>query len=202
MKIQSLEEGKYYHIYNRGINGENLFRETENYSHFLRLYEKYIEPVADTFAWCLLKNHFHLLIRVKKQNEIILDKLEYTTTEKPKQLNISRQFSHLFNSYSQSINKRYNRTGGLFHSPFKRIHIANSVYFRQLIFYIHNNPVHHGFSEKLQDYSWSSYGSIISVKPTRLKRKEVLGYFENVENFVDYHNQQHDLVSMEGLLID
>ena len=121
MKIQSLEEGKYYHIYNRGINGENLFRETENYSHFLRLYEKYIEPVADTFAWCLLKNHFHLLIRVKKQNEIILDKLEYTTTEKPKQLNISRQFSHLFNSYSQSINKRYNRTGGLFHSPFKSL---------------------------------------------------------------------------------
>lgn len=55
-----LEYGRYYHIYNRGVNGANLFYTTSNYEHFLRLYERYLNPVVDTFAWCLLRNHFHL----------------------------------------------------------------------------------------------------------------------------------------------
>lgn len=49
-----LEPGNYYHIYNRGINSCNIFRETDNYEHFLRLYDKYISPVANTFAWVLM----------------------------------------------------------------------------------------------------------------------------------------------------
>ncbi|WP_320017753.1 hypothetical protein [Labilibaculum manganireducens] len=65
-----LEYDTYYHIYNRGIDGCNLYRETDDYKHFLKLYEKYIEPVADTFAWVLMPNHFHLLIRIKSEKEI------------------------------------------------------------------------------------------------------------------------------------
>lgn len=61
-----LEPGNFYHIYNRGINSCNLFREPTNYEHFLELYDKYISPVADTFAWVLMPNHFHLLVRVKE----------------------------------------------------------------------------------------------------------------------------------------
>ncbi|MBN1976347.1 MAG: hypothetical protein JW918_03000, partial [Anaerolineae bacterium] len=60
-----LEHGQYYHIYNRGNNGENIFIEERNYSYFLGLYAKYIEPIADTFAYVLLRNHFHLLVRIK-----------------------------------------------------------------------------------------------------------------------------------------
>ena len=69
-KTEPLEHETYYHIYNRGINGETLFREPDNYRHFLRLYDKYIEPVADTFAWCLMPNHFHLLVQIKGEEEI------------------------------------------------------------------------------------------------------------------------------------
>lgn len=65
-----LEFESYYHIYNRGINRCDLFRESKDYKHFLRLYEKYIEPIADTFAWVLMPNHFHLLIRIKSEKEI------------------------------------------------------------------------------------------------------------------------------------
>ena len=61
-----LKEGIFYHIYNRGINSCNLFREPDNYEHFLELYDKYISPVAETFAWVLMPNHFHLLVRVKE----------------------------------------------------------------------------------------------------------------------------------------
>jgi REP element-mobilizing transposase RayT len=71
--------GNYYHIYNRGNNGFDIFLETENYYHFLRLYAKYIEPVAETFAWCLLKNHFHILVRIKEKEEIDTTKLSYST---------------------------------------------------------------------------------------------------------------------------
>jgi hypothetical protein len=60
-----------YHIYNRGNNRENIFIQERNTQHFLNLYSKYIDPVADTFAYCLLRNHFHLAVRVKSEEEII-----------------------------------------------------------------------------------------------------------------------------------
>ena len=60
----------YYHIYNRGNNRETLFKEERNYRDFLKLYAKHIEPIADTFAYCLLPNHFHLLVRIKGEEEI------------------------------------------------------------------------------------------------------------------------------------
>ena len=59
--------GAYYHIYNRGNNRENLLIEKRNYLYFLSLYAKHIEPVAATYAYCLLRNHFHLLIRVRTE---------------------------------------------------------------------------------------------------------------------------------------
>jgi hypothetical protein len=76
--------GNYYHIYNRGNNSDNIFYENENYYHFLRLYEKYINPIADTFAWCLLKTHFHILIYLKTDAEIDTSLLQYSTVKKPK----------------------------------------------------------------------------------------------------------------------
>ena len=88
------ETSNLYHIYNRGNNGIDIFFENENYNHFLRLYAKYIEPIAETYAWCLLKNHFHLLVRIKEKSEIDQNQLTYSTTEKPKVIDPSKQFSH------------------------------------------------------------------------------------------------------------
>jgi hypothetical protein len=60
----------HYHIYNRGVNGENIFVEERNYDLFLRLYEKHVSPVTDLFAYCMLRNHFHISVRVKSEEEI------------------------------------------------------------------------------------------------------------------------------------
>lgn len=68
-----LEYGKSYHIYNRGNNRENLFVEERNYRYFLGLYTKHIRPVADTFAYCLLRNHFHVAVRIKAASEIAIE---------------------------------------------------------------------------------------------------------------------------------
>ena len=150
-----LENGKYYHIYNRGNNGIDLFFEIENYNHFLRLYAKHIDPIAETYAWCLMKNHFHLLVYIKEPCEIDISKLEYSTTSKPKVLTASKQFSNLFNAYSLAINKRYNRTGSLFEKNFRRKVVTSENYFQKLIFYIHNNPVHHKFVQHIVEYPWT-----------------------------------------------
>ena len=68
-KQEPLVYGRYYHIYNRGNNGEIIFRSEENYRFFLRQYGHYIEAVAATFAYCLLPNHFHFLIYIRSQEQ-------------------------------------------------------------------------------------------------------------------------------------
>src|SRR5262245_41858037 len=136
--------GHYYHVYNRGNNRENIFREERNYRYFRDLYAAHVEPVAETFAYCLLKNHFHLLIRIKD-------------VPAPAQA-----FSNLFNAYPKSINKAHGRTGSLFQKPFQRLTVTNERYFLQLIFYIHFNPQKHGLVTRFRDWPWTSYHALSS----------------------------------------
>jgi len=84
MLIDTIEEGFFYHIYNRGNNGGNIFFDEENYTYFLQLLAKYILPVAEIYAYCLLKNHFHILVRIKENYEIKREDLCYSTVEIPK----------------------------------------------------------------------------------------------------------------------
>lgn len=197
-----LEKGKYYHIYNRSNNGIDVFFDTESYYHFLRLYDKYISPIAETFAWCLLKNHFHILTYIKTDDEINWEKLEYSTIEKPKVFNPSNQFGYLFNAYTQAINKKFNRTGSLFERPFERKLVSSQKYFQNLIFYIHNNPIFHGFTDNINNYPWSSYETILSDKPTKIKRKEVIEYYGDLKNFVYFHTQNQNLSEINDLIIE
>ncbi len=188
--IEPLEIGKYYHIYNRGINGEKLFKEQLNYEHFLNLYDYHIAPIAETFAWCLMNNHFHFVVRIKEVEEI--------TSEK--KIPASQSFSNLFNAYTKAINKRYNRHGSLFERPFRRKSIDNNSYFQNVIVYIHNNPVHHTICEHPIEYPWSSYITCISDKTTKLKRKEVLYLFDDLENFKYVHQHISKGYSMQTFL--
>ena len=199
---EPIEQGSYYHIYNRGNNRCDVFFDVDSYYYFLKLYDKYITPVADTLAWCLLKNHFHILVYIKLNHEINQDKLEFSTVEKPKVISASRQFSHLFNAYTQGINKKFNRTGSLFESRFERKKITSDAYLQKVIFYIHNNPVHHGFTKNINLYPWSSYETIISDKPTKLKREDVIEFYHNKENFIEYHNSEQNLQEINTFIIE
>lgn len=201
-----LEPGNFYHIYNRGINGCAIFHETTNYEHFLRLYDKYITPVADTYAWALLGNHFHLLVRILQPADENLNlqgfrNLEGSGSLKLPQKNlVIQQFSNLFNAYTKAFNKKYAGTGSLFEHSFRRKHIDHVSYLKQLVLYIHHNPVNHGFCEHPSEYPWSSYLSCISVKPTRLHREAVKGWFDNNANFMHWHNQAIEVEKIEAWL--
>ncbi|WP_281324254.1 hypothetical protein [Flavobacterium sp. IMCC34518] len=201
-KKEPLVPGNYYHIYNRGNNGIDIFFENSNYEYFLKLYHQYVHPFAETFAWCLMKNHFHFLVYIRDENEVLLDSLEYSTVEKPKVLDASKQFGHLFNAYTQAINKRYSRTGSLFEKPFERKKVSSEKYLQNLIYYIHNNPVHHGFTKTANEYPWSSYESILSEMPTKLRREDVIRIYGSKENFIVYHNEEQDLKNIFDISID
>jgi putative transposase len=181
-----LESDKIHHIYNRGIDRANLFYEARNYSYFLEKYAKYMTTGLDTFAYCLLKNHFHLLVRVKDFSN--LSNLEDSLTLEQKGLHspdriVSKMFADMFNSYSKSINKAQDRTGKLFETPFKRILVEDDVYFTRLIWYIHFNPQKHGFVKDFREYPYSSYHSHLSNKPTKLARDLLL--WRRMQNFYD-----------------
>jgi len=178
-----LISGYYYHIYNRGNNGENLFPEERNYPYFLQLYIRYLLPVADTYAYCLMKNHFHLLVRLREIQDCQSSSLLY-----------SQSFSNLFSTYTKTINKTYHRTGSLFEKPFKRLLVDSDSYLVHLVSYIHRNPQKHGFTNDFRTYPHSSYHTIQQQKRSRLESQQVLEWFGNLQSFENYHWQSDELV--------
>ncbi|MFN8297367.1 MAG: transposase [Chitinophagales bacterium] len=182
-----------YHIYNHAIGNENLFRNEENYAFFLRRYAYFIHPVARTYAYCLMPNHFHILVKIRSENEILNTFPKLKTLEKQDfDKFISKQFSNLFSSYTQSYNKVYHRKGSLFIKNFRRKEIRTDAYFTSVIQYIHKNPVHHGFTSELQSWYWTSYHSILSNKKTLLEKSEIINWFGNTAQFVMAHQMQDD----------
>jgi len=196
-----LETGSVHHVYNRGINGSNLFFEERNYAYFLEKYAQHVGNWVDTFAYCLLKNHFHLLLRVKDLPN------EDQNTQADQGLHsphhfLSKCFSNFFNAYSKATNKAMGRTGGLFETPFKRILVHDETYFSRLIGYIHQNPQKHGFVNDYREYAHSSYHSHLSAKSTRLARDEVLGWFGNREAYAQFHCTLYDKQDLSDLIIE
>jgi putative transposase len=172
MYIQPITEGNYYHIYNRGINGEDIFKSQENYPFFLKQYQLYCSDVLDTYAYSLLKNHFHLLVYVKE--DVWVPK---NNTKGMIRLNASKQLSHFFNSYAQSINWSVGRTGGLFESPFERKHVDDERYLDSMINYCHFNACKHGFVKDFRDWEYSSYHSILNKNDGIVAVSKVLELF-------------------------
>jgi REP element-mobilizing transposase RayT len=166
----------YYHIYSRGNNRENLFVEERNYVYFMQLYVKYIEPIAETFAYCLLRNHLHLLVRIRDPHD--------ARTEP------SRCFSNLFNAYARAFNRMYQRTGTLFQRPFGRRLVTDDRYFVRLVVYIHHNPQRHGFVADFRDWPYSSYHTLTTTNTTRVRRDVVLSWFGDTAGFVAAHAEQ------------
>ena len=201
----SLEPDRTYHVFNHAVGHENFFQNDDNYIFFLKKIKKWVLPVADIFAYCLMPNHFHIVVRIKNLellNELWIEKLrkrnrvnKFGEADSSKMqlliLNdlITEQFSHCFNSYAQSYNKMYDRKGSLFKQSFQRKWIDTNDYLYRVICYIHNNPVIHGFVKKKEEWKYSSYSAINGNKPTLVLKEEVLELFGGIENFIYLHNK-------------
>jgi putative transposase len=153
-----------------------------------------VEPIADTFAYCLLYNHFHFLVRIKKVEELNLNLtgLQDLSGLASGLKQPGQHFSNLFNAYAKAINKTYNRTGALFQRPFGRIEVDAEDYFVHLITYIHQNPQKHGLAADFRAWAYSSYHALRSTQPTRVKREIVLTWFNGPAGVEASH--QHKII--------
>jgi putative transposase len=198
------EDGEFYHIYNRVVDKQPLFKNEGNYEFFLQRYDQYLSPVVDTYAYCLLGNHFHLLIRVKDEQELLGFKTLANLNDSDGSLHsiVSHQFQKFFQSYALAFNKQQDRVGTLFQTPFKRALVTDETYFTQLVYYIHANPQQHGLTIDFRKWKWSSYNSVLSEKPTKVKKDEVLAWFGGKEAYQEYHDQLHQTITEAKLILD
>lgn len=182
MKDYDLIPDEFYHIFSRTVGHEILFRTEENYSYFLKKYHQHCSHSFQTFAYCLLPNHFHFLVKV---NESTSSKAALAS------------FSNFLNAYSKSYNKLYERHGGLFQRKFKKKHIDKDSYLSQVIIYIHQNPQNHGLIDDFRKWKYSSFSAFSSNKTTQLNREYVFEWFGGFEEF---HKMHCEFSSSKGTL--
>ncbi|MFT6197890.1 MAG: REP element-mobilizing transposase RayT [Nonlabens sp.] len=166
-----IESDRCYHIFNQAHGMIDLFKESRNYPFFIDKMEKHLTPVCEILAFCLMKNHFHLVIKTREIEES----------------EISEAFANLFIGYAKSYNNVYDRSGSLFKKPFKRKLIESETYLKNVILYIHCNPVKDGFVEDIISYPWSSYHEILDDFSTFVERNFILELFDDSTNFVAAH---------------
>jgi putative transposase len=189
-----LEPGGYYHIYNRGINGENLFREERNYQYFINLYRKHISPVAKTIAYCLLRNHFHILLQIREGMK--------TESDLPSD-SVSHAFNNFFVAYAKGFNKTYERTGALFQHHFHRIPVTSDRYLIGLVQYIHTNPIKHGFVKDIHDWPFSSFHawSMHDLEASKMLSRNVVNKIKGTASWRKRFGEK-DERAIVGFLID
>jgi putative transposase len=158
-----------YHIFNRGNNRETIFKEVRNYYYFLGLIKKHLFPITHIICYCLVRDRFHLVVRIRNVDDI------------PEKFisNLHLPFSNLFNSYAKSINNAYGRTGSLFQEHFYKSSIREEEEVRQIVACIHNSP----------GKVYSSYNSFFSESTSILDVRQANSLFENFEDFKNYHQK-------------
>ena len=156
-----LIKGQYYHIYNRAVSKNLLFREEHNSHFFLSKVERYILQEAELHAYCLMPNHYHFILKLTSE-----------------QISIAMQRTAL--SYAKSYNLVYRQKGHLFQGRFQRIHITDLNYLLHLSRYIHLNPVKAQLVQNAEDWEYSSYQEYIGIRSSEyIKTGSILNLSSN-----------------------
>lgn len=200
--------GRYYHLFNRGNNGQQVFFTEENYKFFLWQFYQFLNPFVDLLSYSLMPNHFHFLIKAKdsipvlkdgiplrldeSKDSIFLKEMESPTDEVEIGKIVSNQLRRFFITYSMAINKQENRTGSLFSKNFKRLEIEDQDYLKYVAFYIHFNPEKHGLIEDFRNYKFSSWKAYNSTKSSALNRELLLEFYGGPNEFIGYHSHFHE----------
>jgi putative transposase len=189
------ENNEIYHIYNQGNNKQDIFFKRENYLFFINKIKTHVLPYAEILAWCLMPNHFHLMVYVNKKTAA---SGSATLSRTPAFHGFNKSIGILLASYTRAINKQENKSGSLFRAKSKAecltksegitpsfYNTANGTKINLLIpekqypqicfSYIHNNPVKANLVVKPEDWEFSSY--------KELTGKEVLINKKRIQEF-------------------
>ena len=181
--VQTIFPGSIYHVFNRAIGNDKLFRKEEDHFAWIEHLKKYVLPSCELYAYCLLPNHYHLLLRIKHDTTAMC---------------FSKGMSDAANSFCKWYNKKYERKGSLFIKPFKRKLIEDDHQLAWTTWYIHRNPTHHGYTNDWSLWKFSSFQMFFSEKPTSLNRSFILDFFGNRAELLKQHalNANESIVNL------
>lgn len=197
--VKTYVENGYYHAYNRGVEKRNIFMDHQDYVVFLSFLKRYLTEQNDQIykvrpryridlfeeieliCYCLMPNHFHLLIKQSSSNSIT---------------NFMRA---LMNSYVSYFNKKYQRTGTLFEGKYKAVLVENEPQLLHLTRYIHLNPVSNTNTRSdLVEYKYSSYTEFMGKRSTSwIHPENILGFFKSSQK-----NSTDDILSYQSFVED
>lgn len=154
-------DGEFYHIFNRGLNKRQIFFGQRDYKRFFKKLEELVDETSHQIhAFCLMPNHFHILIRQEGDNSL------------------TDFMNRLQGSYGKYINIKRDQKGRVYDGRFKAQHIDSEEYLIYVSKYIHRNPLEAKLVTRLSDYRWSSYGSYLNKDKVPLVTEDlILGYF-------------------------
>lgn len=205
-KIDFHENG-FYHVFNRGVEKRKIFLDDKDYRAFLSILRTYLSPRAKQgralrvrdhnfdeeirlLAYCLMPNHFHLLIKQKLSNSI------------------TSLLHRALTTYSMYFNERYDRVGSLFQGRFKAKEVETDEYLLHLSRYIHRNPLESSLVKvgNLQKYPWSTYPVYLDKNEIEFVQPDlILDYFnksdsKEYQKFVEFEQDSAGLLPREFLL--
>lgn len=198
--IKDYIDEAYYHLYNRGVAKQPIFLDEQDYKTFLSYLKLYLskkdeaQKVAPTrqlknffeefilLAYCLMPNHFHMLVWQKNQKTMV---------------NFMRSVG---TKYSRYFNKKYQRVGPVFQSRYKAVLITNENQFIYLSKYIHRNPM--PTRTDLVEYKYSSYKNYLGlINQTWIDKTKILSYFSKPDPNKTYKRFVEDIDERDLLLI-
>lgn len=175
--VKQFIENGYYHVYNRGVEKRDIFLDKQDYAVFLNYLKKYLDPIlgsdplwrrkslaqeVDLLAFCLMPNHFHLLVK-----QITIN-------------GVTKLMRAVCTNYVMYFNTKYERVGGLFQGKYKAALILDDAYLLHLSRYIHLNP--NTGSDPLTSYPYSSYNHYLGAKNSSwIKSQEILNFFKTAQ---------------------
>jgi len=178
---------EFYHIFNRANSqADKLFFQERNYCFFLDKWNEYLGSLVEVWAYCLVPSHFHFLVRIIDGDD----------------KKIREQMRRFAISYAQAINKQERRRGSLFQEHLKCVLIEKKAHLLWLVYYIHNNPVHHGVVSSFWDWKYSSLQALSNNMPTKLERTKVLQLFGGKQAMLEFHKQNLNVKDIGYSLLD
>lgn len=201
---------EYYHVLNRGVAQMQIFNNAIDYRRFVKTFLYYQmegpKPRFSMFApttsllnqdvkilsivcFCLMPNHFHFLIRQKKEG------------------GITEFVSKLSNSYTKYFNTKYKRVGPLLQGEFKAVHVETTEQLLHVSRYIHLNPLVGYVTKDLDHYQWSSYSEYVNLSDSIIcEKKQILEHFKSVEEYKkfvsDYEDYTKKLEAIKHLALE
>ncbi|MCL5438610.1 MAG: transposase [Patescibacteria group bacterium] len=209
--VRRFVEGGVYHVFNRGVEKRSLFLDVQDYKIFLyylfvytaplkkvvlsyprlpiRLRNKNLNEHIEVIAYCLMPNHFHLLLRQSSINAV------------------SKLIKQVTNAYTQYFNKKYARVGGLMQGSFKAAEITTDELLIHVSRYVHLNPIASELVDVLENYKWSSYLEYVGNMDRGICNKNlILGYFPRKQAYKEFIFDQEDYIKslgkIERLIVD